>query len=230
MSATSPVSALDARPQWPATAVFARNPQWWALALSGAAWLLMISGAAHSHHGMHDATHELVAWMVMSVAMMVPMVAGSIRLSAQRSFWRRRHRAAAGFLTGYLACWLLVGVAVLLLPLRAGPAETAIAFVVAAVWQLTPWKRRALVACHWRMPLAPRGWRADRDCLRFGWGCGLRCFVSCWALMLACFLSGHALAATAAGAAVGLAERYLVRDQRLLAAALVVAGIVCGGR
>ena len=189
----------------------------------------MIRGAsshAHMHHG--HAANPIAAWMVMTVAMMVPMVAGSIRVTAQRSFWRRRHRAAAGFLLGYLSCWLIAGVAVSYLPVRAGARAAAIAFFIAAVWQLTRWKRRSLAACHRTMPLAPNGWRADRDCIRFGWRAALPCFASCWALMLACLLSGHALFAAAAATAAGLAERSAVRDPRLLAVALLTVSLFYG--
>ena len=112
--------------------------------------------------------------MLMTVAMMLPMVAEHVRLTAERSLWRRRHRAMAGFVTGYLGLWALGGVVVALLPLHPSGRTAAIAFAIAGVWQLTPWKRRGLVGCHRTMPLAPRGWRADADCVRFGWrvGCG----------------------------------------------------------
>ncbi len=52
---------------------------------------------------------EIAAWMLMVVAMMFPLVIGSVRTVAARSLWRRRHRAIAGFLTGYAGAWFLVG-------------------------------------------------------------------------------------------------------------------------
>ena len=101
-------------------------------------------------------------------------------------------------------------------------------FAIAAVWQLAPIRLRALRACHRSVPLAPRGWRADADCLRFGWLTGGQCVLSCWALMLACVLAGHTLLAMVGVAAIGVAERYFVQPgQRfvsftpLLAIALV---------
>jgi predicted metal-binding membrane protein len=193
-----------------------RHPQWWSLALAGGAWVVMIRNAGHHAHG-------FAPWMLMTVAMMLPMVSEHVRLTAERSLWKRRHRAMAGFLVGYLGLWAIPGIALAFVPFHPDARAAAIAFAIAAVWQLTPWKRRALVWCHRTMPLAPRGWRADADCIRFGWLIGTRCFLSCWALMLACVMSGHALLATAGLLAIGLAERYVVRDQRLLAAALFVA-------
>jgi predicted metal-binding membrane protein len=203
-----------------------RHPEWWALALSAGAWVLLLRGHAHAH-----AYGDLLqGWMVMSVAMMLPMVAEPMRLAAERSFWHRRHRAIAGFLAGYLGCWALIGVFVSFVhvPLSSQNWGAAIAFAVAGAWQLTRWKRRALNGCHRSMPLAPRGWRADRDCIRFGAMIGTRCIVSCWALMLACFFSGHAIVATLLVTGVGFVERYTRRrpDQRLLSGVLFAASVI----
>ena len=83
---------------------------------------------------------------------------------------------------------------------------------------------RGLNGCHRSIPLAPRGWRADRDCIRFGALIGTRCLVSCWALMLVCFASGHALAATAIVTGVGVGERFMGKpDRRVLGGVLFVA-------
>lgn len=200
-----------------------RHPEWWALTLAAGTWLLMIRTHAggHAHH-----TGFMTNWIVMTVAMMLLMVIDPIRYAAQRSVWRRRHRAVAGFLLGYLGCWTLIGLAVS--PLAMQDDWTApVAFALAGAWQLTPWKRRALIACHRTMPLAPRGWRADRDCVRYGVLIGTRCVVSCWALMLACAFSGHALLATAGLTTVGLIERYTPRpDQRILAGALFAVALL----
>lgn len=199
-----------------------RYPEWWSLALAAGAWMLMIRGQGHHIHA-HGPATAIGNWMLMTVAMMLPMVSEQVRLTAERSLWRRRHRAMAGFIAGYLGCWALVGAAVSLIPVHPGARTAAIAFAVAGAWQLTRWKRRALVACHRAVPLAPRGWRADVSCMRFGWSNGRSCVISCWALMLACAMAGHALTAMAFLTTVGLAERYVVRDQRLLAGALFAA-------
>ena len=199
-----------------------RHPQWWSLALAAGAWGWMIRNAGHHAHA-HGFTAVMTGWMVMTAAMMLPMVTDHVRLTAERSFWYRRNRAMAGFLLGYLGLWAIPGAALALVPFHPDGRTAAISFAIAGIWQLTPWKRRALVGCHRTIPLAPRGWRADADCIRFGWLTGTRCLQSCWALMLACAMSGHALLATAGLLAVGLAERYYVRDQRWLAGALFIA-------
>jgi predicted metal-binding membrane protein len=202
-----------------------RYPEAWPLALCAIAWVLMVRAHEHAAH-VHGLTPLLQNWFVMTVAMMLPMVVPPLRLTARRSFWRRRHLAMAEFLAGYVGCWMLVGVAVAFLPMSR--IATAIGLAIAAAWQLTRWKQRGLAGCHLSVPLAPKGWRADRDCMRFGWRIGTRCVVSCWALMLVCFLSGHALLATLLVVGVGVAERYSPRtaNQKFLAAVLFAAAIL----
>jgi predicted metal-binding membrane protein len=63
---------------------------------------------------------------------------------------------------------------------------------MAAIWQLTRTKRRALFACRRTVPLPPVGRRADAGCARFALLQGWRCVVSCWALMLIMLMVGHA--------------------------------------
>lgn len=196
------------------------HPEWWALVVSAGAWAVLLR--LHAEH-VHTTGAMLANWLVMTLAMMLPMVVMPIRVTAERSLWRRRNRAIAGFLAGYIGGWMLVGVAALFLP----PVPAAAAFGVAGVWQLTRWKRAGLAGCHRTVPLAPRGWRADRDCAGYGLRIGSRCILSCWALMLACFFSGHALVATLLVTAVMFGERFLRRpDHRLFAAALFAAAIV----
>lgn len=206
------------------------HPEWWALALAAAAWCVLLAAAwtghgaagAHAHGHAHAARDvatsvltDLAHWQLMVVAMMLPVIVPSLRVAAFRSLWRRRHRAMAGFLLGYLAVWALLGLAVCLALTRFpwltdtwGGVAAAAAFVCAAGWQWTRLKRRSLVACHRTIPLAPRGWRADRDCVELGWRIGGSCCVGCWVLMVACTLAGHSPLALAACAGIGLVERY----------------------
>ena len=208
------------------------HPEWWAKALCGVAWVVMLLHAWR--HAGHEVQHwmtfpqELAYWMWMTAAMMLPLVIHRIWVTAANSLWARRHRAIAGFLSGYFAPWLLLGIA------AAALRETswthnyvvpALCFVIAALWQLTPMHRRALVACHRTYPLAPTGWRADRDCFHFGGIIGAACVRSCWPLMLACAFAGHSPVAMIGGMAVGAAERRLrPRNRAMVAAILALAG------
>jgi predicted metal-binding membrane protein len=67
---------------------------------------------------------------------------------------------------------------------QAGVALGA-ALAIGAVWQLTPFKRRAMRDCHRSLPLAPSGRAADVGVARFGAVNGTACVRSCWPSMLA---------------------------------------------
>jgi Predicted metal-binding integral membrane protein (DUF2182) len=209
------------------------HPEWWSVALCWVAWAVMLlHGWQFARHGVHHSmsfVQELLNWMWMVAAMMLPFALDAVRLTAARSLWARRHRAVAGFLTGFSAPWLLLGIA------AAGLRELswthsyvvpALAFLAAALWLRTSMHRRAFNACYRTQPLAPLGWRADRDCLHFGGTIGVACVRSCWPLMLACAFTGHSLIAMAGGMAVGAWERwpFRPRTRAMLAATLALAG------
>ena len=193
---------------------------------------MLLHGWQHGSHGIHHMMtfpEELGYWLLMIAAMMLPLILNMIRYTATRSLWARRHRAMAGFVIGYFAPWLALGIVV------AGLRQVtwthtyiapAMGFAVAALWQLTPIHWRALISCHRILPLAPLGWQADRDCLRFGGAIGLACVTSCWPLMLACMFAGHGLIAMMGGMALGVAERWSFRPRRraLLVGTLALAG------
>lgn len=177
-----------------------------------------------------------VHWQLMVVAMMLPVVVPSLRVTAFRSLRRRRHRALAGFLVGYLAVWAIAGAAVCSLvavaPVLTGDGQgraAAGAFLLAGLWQSTHLKKRALVACHRTVPLAPSGWRADRDCLVFGGRIGGSCCAGCWPLMVACTLTGHHVVALLVCGGIGLVERYSWRPpMRPLAVAMLGLALAFG--
>lgn len=148
--------------------------------------------------GMHGAAHQrsmfletgaIATWSVMVVAMMLPATVPAIRHVAVNSLRRRRRRAIALFVAVYLSVWTAFGALVLLVsPLWStvgGATVPALALAVAAAWQLTGSKRRALLDCHRPAPLPPRGWRATAGVLRFASINALACVRSCWAMMLA---------------------------------------------
>jgi predicted metal-binding membrane protein len=175
----------------------------------------------------------LPMWGLMAAAMMLPTTLPAVRhVGANSLYWRRR-RAMAEFVAVYLAIWIGFG-ALVLGPLSSlAPSGSGIALAtvlsLAALWQLTPLKRRAQRACHQPRPLPPYGWRAGAGVARFGLFNGGACLASCWALMLAMALVGSArLAWMAALTAIVLAEKTNLKPGRtarrialLLAAAAV---------
>jgi predicted metal-binding membrane protein len=229
-----------------------RRPEWWTLAISLAAWAaLVLRPAQHALAGICTGDLRLgssqqgaaalaltalewtAGWILMTAAMMLPLIVEPVRRTAFSSLWRRRHRAIAGFLLGYVAIWALAGLfdlAVVAGMKRLNAAEsltTALIFVIAAAWELTPFKRRALSGCHRTMPLRPSGWAADLDCLSYGALHGRSCIASCWALMLAPLFASNHLTAMALVTAIGAAGRYWPRREPWIET-LSLAGLAMG--
>jgi predicted metal-binding membrane protein len=217
---------------WRGRLVAWRHPEWWSLAIAGGAAATLVGlhlpaadaapALGASHHApaarsdalLPAATIAFVQWLLMVVAMMVPLSVGAIRTTAARSLWRRRHRAIAAFLAGFLVPWAIAGLGISIAVAASMPddaraigAVTALAVALAAWWQRSPAKRRALMACHGTRPLAPAGWGAVRDGVGFGASIGTHCLISCWPLMLACAVSGHHPLVMVGAAALGVAER-----------------------
>jgi predicted metal-binding membrane protein len=177
------------------------RPGWWVLGLAGAAWgVLLLAG----HEGMSRVP-------LMVVAMMAPLVIPNVRWLAAASLRRRRLRAVAAFLGGYLLLWVPVAVAVAaavetLSALLGHAPALAAAFATAVAWQFSPAKHRALRRCTAVRAIPPRGRRADLGCVRYGTTVAAGCVVSCWAVMAAAS-AAHGVAAMAVMAAGLLVER-----------------------
>ena len=105
----------------------------------------------------------------------------------------------------------------------------AAGFAFAALWQITPLKRKELQRCHRTTPLSATGWRADRDCAVFGIHYGRHCAGSCWAMMLGCALASHAVAVLACVQLIAMHERdaraprFTAYALALMACAVIVA-------
>jgi predicted metal-binding membrane protein len=199
-----------------------RHPEWWMLAISAAAWLVLIFGAPNNEVPLCTSTPSspllgaISGWILMTLAMMPPLVLPAVRHVGFRSLRVRRHIAIAEFLAGYLGIWLAVGIGLLVVfratdTVRSGTDPRIVAtaaYGAAILWQLTPLKRRALWRCHRTVPLALDGWRADVSCLLFGAGIGRDCVTSCWLLMALPLLAPHSLAVMACVQGAMLCERY----------------------
>lgn len=236
------MAAGAAQGRWAETWVQARefrvrHPEWWVMLAAAAAWALMIAVPHSSPHAGHGASHgashgAASAWpglgfmALMVVAMMAPLTISGVRHAALDRPPHRRGVAVAEFMAGYLGVWLPAAVVIALawsVAAAAVPWSAAVGVTVAAavLWELAPARRRHLARCERTVPLAPRGWRADRDCLRFGAERGVSCIATCWALMAVCVAFGHSVLVMAILFAVRLAPRH----QHHAGAALAVAGV-----
>jgi predicted metal-binding membrane protein len=167
-------------------------------------------------------------FVVMTLAMMLPATTGSIRITAARSLWRRRGRAIGEWILAFVVVWGLAGAAILgarelaisARVLHPGSTSLIVALLLASAWQLTPIKRRALNGCHRIRPMAPSGWRADRDCMLYGATIARECVISCGPMMAAMTLGAHHEPVLMVGiTAVVLAERFQHRAPRRASAA-----------
>ena len=211
-----------------------RNPEWWVVMVAAVGWLFMarIFHTHASHAGITAGTDHVqhtLGVVAMVIAMMVPLTITNVRHVAQSSLWRRRHRAIAGFLVGYLAVWLVVQTIIvetwgLLAPLIGWGTAGGVAMVAAALWEIAPSKRQRLRRCHRTVPLAPRGWRADADCAHYGVSTGFSCVTMCWALMVAAAAFSHSFLVIAVLFGVQVSGRYQRRPSPVLAA-LAVLGV-----
>jgi predicted metal-binding membrane protein len=144
-------------------------------------------GAGHGSGGLPAA---LAGWTLMSVAMMMPVALPAVRHVGLNSLRQRRQWAMLVFVAVYVGAWVALGFLALgwqRLALGTFGIDTRIlltgTLVVAAGWQLTRVKRRALLACRRTVPLPPIGPRADAGCARFALRQSRRCMASCWPLM-----------------------------------------------
>ncbi len=113
-------------------------------------------------------------WALMIVAMMCPLVIPQVGHVAARSFADQRNSVAGVFLGGYTAVWfaaaaaastILISIHALLEFLSLGSVAGLIGCLIAATWQISAAKRRALNRCHGTLPLRAFGSAANRDAL-----------------------------------------------------------------
>lgn len=131
-----------------------------------------------------------LAWGLMLVAMMAPLLPGPLGHLRDRSLPKARPRAMALFLAGYFGVWMLAGMPIVALAVTAqlaapGWTMPLAVFTAAGIWQASPARQTALNRCHARPALPAFGAAAWGGALSFGLHHGLACVVVCGPLMLA---------------------------------------------
>lgn len=239
----------------PIAIALAWRPEWPLMLVTAVLWMVVVtvhstpSGSivATGHHAGADANQPAALgtaaalWALMSAAMMLPTTLPAARHVGLNSLRRRQRWAMTVYVAAYLALWMAFGIPAVALARIAGATGIenrwliAGTLALAAGWQLTPWKRRALFACRRTVPLPLTGSRADLACARFGILQASRCMVSCWPLMLMMAIAGqHSLIAMALLTAIIVAEERNVISRRLIAPiagmlAVAAAGVVIIG-
>jgi predicted metal-binding membrane protein len=176
-----------------------------------------------------DGAGAIGMWTLMVVAMMLPTALPAIRHVAANTLRWRRPRAMSAFALIYSLVWVAFGVLVRALsPLWASlsPREaSAGALALAAGWQLTAPKRRAVRDCHRSAALPPTGPRATSGLVRFAWINSSACVRSCWAMMLAMGLATSAIVFwMLAIAGVVVTEKLAQRPRRATQAGAALLG------
>ena len=177
----------------------------------------------------------LASWGIVMAAMMLPSELPLLRL-AHATARSRTHTAALAL--GYLAVWLALAAPVWLADRASGGrvlgmhghTVTAVVLGAAALYQLTPLKRRCLAIC--RAPLARilHGWRDGlAGAFRMGAANGLWC-VGCCAGLTATLLALGMMSIgwmVVVGAAIVVEKttRIGVGASRLTAAALAIGAV-----
>jgi predicted metal-binding membrane protein len=241
------------RHHWDGAAAALRwRPEWGITVVVALTWVVLLATHDHRSYGPLPGPQRgsggmlvgLAGWALMAVAMMAPSTLPAVRHVGFNSIRRRRQWAMLLYFAVYMGVWVAFGVVALaservaretlgldrrvLLPL---------ALVVAAGWQVTRVKRRALFACRRTVPLPPVGLRADAGCARFALQQGWRCVTSCWALMAVMAVVGHSdhsgLVWMTALTALVMVEELTLLGRRLLrssaVALIAAAGLVALG-
>jgi predicted metal-binding membrane protein len=218
------------------------------------AWVTMLATHDHQHHGQATPAVgpiprfqqeaggllvQLSGWALMTVAMMVPVTLPAVRHVGFNSIRRRRQRAMILYVVVYLGIWVAFGVPALAVARLArqafglgGRVLLVLTLVVAAGWQLTRTKRRAVFRCRRTVPLPPVGLRADAGCVRFALLQSWRCVASCWALMAVMAVVGHSshagLGWMTALTALAMVEELTLLGRHLLRPSAVALALAAG--
>jgi len=175
----------------------------------------MAVGDAPSSHPDGSLIEGAAMWLLMTAAMALPGELPAAQYVATNSFARRRSSGVAVFVAVYFMVWLSFGLALTALFSRFGGASAdplfAIALALAAGYELTPIKRRALARCHRGAALPPGGHRRVAAVSRFGWMNASGCVASCGPAMAAALLTPVAQPLAMVALAVAMSYERLTR-------------------
>jgi predicted metal-binding membrane protein len=176
-------------------------------ALAGAAWWWSVDQMSGMDNGPWTALGALGwflgVWIVMMAAMMLPSVSPTVALYSRMTRQRSLVLPLA-FAAGYLATWAAAGLIAFGLRAaidrwardvlawdHAGRWVAGATLVVAAIYQLTPFKDACLGKCRSPLGFLLGSWRDGHwGAVQMGAKNGAWCVGCCWALMAALFALG----------------------------------------
>ena len=185
-------------------------------AMPGMRYAMTASGGAARSSVVGSAGVVVLWWSLMTVAMMLPTTAPSIRYVCRMTPRRQRALAVALFCAAFVTTWLPGGLILICLH-RLGPEPRwvgASAFLVAAVWELTPLKRRALLRCHRTAVIRAQQPELTRSCVAFGADRARWCITSCGPAMGALLLGAHTPILMGALAVILFGQKFIATGYR----------------
>ena len=210
----SPLESLLRRDRWlvgGALAVAVILCWAWIIPMAVDMYGTMHGAAAWMMTGTWDATHLTLLfamWVVMMAGMMLPSAAPALLIYAavvrQSPDGDRAQAQVHAFAGGYLLVWTVFSLAATVLQrlldrlLLLSPMMDAqdrrfggALFIIAGLFQFTPWKRSCLRYCRSPAEFLTRYWKSGvAGGFQLGWKHGLYCLGCCWALMLLLFVGG----------------------------------------
>lgn len=212
----------------PAAAGVPRTARWLAarswvlpLSVSAAGWVVLLARGELVPSGHDHGRASTIELTAMALAMMMPLSVMPVRHVAQRSIGTRMPRSLLLFVAAFAACWIgatlvLAGVVGAVVPEPSPAIAVPGLLVAAAIVQITPWRTRLAVLCHWPMPLRSEGLAADVDCGRYGVVSAARCIQTCALPMAVCLVQAHNVVLMAALTLIAVIERGFQHPRHLL--------------
>jgi predicted metal-binding membrane protein len=160
----------------------------------------------------HSLPRFTVMWLAMVLAMAPPLLHRDIGRLWRTSLRRLRPLTIAWFLCGYIAIWLVAGVALALLAgwVALSSERVAVAIALVGLWHCSPARQRCLNACHRVPTLRVFGTAAQWDSLQYGISIGRNCAGACGLAMLMVLLAENShLVGMAIATVVATFERHL---------------------
>jgi len=193
-----------------------RLPLWSVITLAWLSLLLMwfqhqaqgIEAAHHAQLGWQDFPLMLVMWWGMAIAMMLPTAIPALDTLEELAETATRKGQNAGktsyFVAGFIFVWIGFGLFASVLQYilhnflllnehaeSAGTQLSAALFLLAGIYQWTPWKNACVSRCRAPMTFFITYWEeGDRGNWRMGLRMGKFCLGCCWAMMLLMFALG----------------------------------------
>lgn len=162
----------------------------------------------HNVWSSNDFYQLVIMWAIMMVAMMSPSIIPTVLMFATVNKAKQKNNLQYTptyiFYFGYLIAWVLFSIAIsiiqyplhqinLMNPFMASMNSyfSALVFILAGIYQLTPYKNACLDKCRSPLSLVMSKWKdGNIGALRMGIGHGFYCVFCCWFLMAILLVAG----------------------------------------